>query len=105
MAEKTATIAMDNYSFESIAQLSAELYNRVQTQKDLEACRPPAGRVCSRGRRSSRQFKTDIDTYVVEVNFKAAAFIPGEDPRYYLDLPTTFKSRSGTDKKTNRHRA
>ena len=42
------------------------------------------------GRRNSPQFKTEFDTYVVEINFEAVAFIPGEDPRYYLDLPTTF---------------
>ena len=42
------------------------------------------------GRRNSPQFKTDVDTYVVEVNFEAVDFLPGEDPRYYLDLPTTF---------------
>jgi NTE family protein len=28
---------------------------------------------------------------VIEINFEAASQIPGEDPRYYLDLPTSFK--------------
>ena len=49
VAGKTATIAMDNYSFESIAQLRSELYSRVQTQEDLEAANQPAGTVLSRG--------------------------------------------------------
>ena len=89
VAEKTASIAMDNYSFESIAQLREELYSRVQTQKDLAAYRRLQEKY-DPGAPKPPQFKTDIDTYVVEVNFEAAAFIPGEDPRYYLDLPTTF---------------
>ena len=89
VAEKTATIAMDNYSFESITQLREELYSRVQTQKDLAECRRLLEKYAP-GAPKPPQFKTEVDTYVVEVNFEAAAFITGEDPRYYLDLPTTF---------------
>lgn len=28
---------------------------------------------------------------MIEINFEAAGQIPGEDPQYYLDLPTSFK--------------
>ena len=28
---------------------------------------------------------------MIEINFELAGQIPGEDPRYYLDLPTSFK--------------
>jgi NTE family protein len=90
VAEKTATIAMDNYSFESIDRFREELKARVQTQKDLEAANRRLARYCPQAPQFPA-FKTEVDTYVVEINFKAVALIPGEDPRYYLDLPTTFK--------------
>ncbi|MFI5330435.1 MAG: patatin-like phospholipase family protein [Desulfobaccales bacterium] len=87
VAGKTATIAMDNYSFESIAQLRSELYSRVQTQEDLEAANRRLEQYCPGAPKFAELKK--VDMYVVEINFKAAEFI-GENPRYYLDLPTTF---------------
>jgi NTE family protein len=90
VADKTATTAMDNYSFESIAQLREELYQRVQVQQDL-AERDRLLEQYAPGAPQPPRFKNDIDTYVVEVNFEAAAFLPGEDARYYLELPTTFR--------------
>ena len=83
VAGKTATIAMDNYSFESIAQFREELSNRVQTQMDLAAYRLLQEKYAP-GAPKPQQFKQDIDPYVVEVNFEAAAFLPGEDPRVIL---------------------
>ena len=86
VTEKTATIAMDNYSFESVEQLRSELYSRVQAQMDITAAN-------SRLEKCPGALKfyepKMVDMYVVEVNFKAAELV-GEDPRYYLDLPTTF---------------
>ncbi len=87
VAGKTATIAMDNYSFESIAQLRSEFYSRVQTQEDVAACNRRLAQY-SPGAPKFDELKK-VDMYVVEVNFKAAEFI-GENPRDYLDLPTTF---------------
>ncbi len=87
VAGKTATIAMDNYSFESIAQLRSELYSRVQTQEDLEAANRRLEEYCPGAPKFAEPKK--VEMYVVEINFKAAEFI-GENPRYYLDLPTTF---------------
>jgi len=90
VAAKTATIAMDNYSFESIDRTRATLYERVQNQKDVEACQRLLDKYCPGAPRLA-PFKAEVDTYVVEINFEAAALIPGEDPRDYLDLPTSFK--------------
>lgn len=89
VAEKTATTAMDNYSFESIDKVRSEFYARVQIQKDLEAANRRLEQYCPQAPKFP-PFKADVDTYVVEINFKAAALIPDEDPRYYLDLPTSF---------------
>jgi len=90
VAEKTATVAMDNYSFESVTKLRETLYARVQTQKDSEACSALLTQHCPKAPKIF-PFAADIDPYVVEINFEAVSQIPGEDPQYYLDLPTSFK--------------
>jgi NTE family protein len=89
VAEKTASTAMDNYSFESIEQVRSELKARVQNQKVLEAANQRLQQYCPQAPEFT-PFKAEVDTYVVEINFKAVALISGEDPHYYLDLPTNF---------------
>ena len=90
VAEKTATVAMDNYSYDSVTELREALYARVQTQKDEQACVALLSEYCPQAPKPI-PFAADIDPYVIEINFEAASQIPGEDPRYYLDLPTSFK--------------
>ncbi|MEE8536616.1 MAG: patatin-like phospholipase family protein, partial [Acidobacteriota bacterium] len=36
-------------------------------------------------------FENVIDPYIIEVNFENASDIEGEDPDYYLSLPTSFR--------------
>ena len=93
VAEKTATIAMDNYSYDSVTKLRQALYARVQTQKDEQACVDLISKYCPQAPKPI-PFAADIDPYVIEINFEAAALIPGENPRYYLNLPTSFKLSS-----------
>jgi NTE family protein len=90
VAEKTATVAMDNYSFDSVTKLREALYSRVQIQKDEQACTALLTEHCPRAPKPI-PFAADIDPYVIEINFEAAGRIPGEDPQYYLNLPTSFK--------------
>jgi NTE family protein len=90
VAEKTATVAMDNYSYDSVTKLREALYTRVQTQKDEQACITLLSNYCPDAHKPI-PFAAGIDPYVIEINFEAASQIPGEDPRYYLDLPTSFK--------------
>ena len=90
VAKKTATVAMDNYSHDSVTELREKLYARVQIQKDEKACVALLSRYCPQAP-GPVPFAADIDPYVIEINFEAAGQIPGEDPRYYLDLPTSFK--------------
>ncbi|MCK8600107.1 patatin-like phospholipase family protein [Desulfoferrobacter suflitae] len=90
VAEKTATVAMDNYSYDSVTELREALYRRVQTQKNDQACVALLSEYCPEAPKPIL-FPVDIDPYVIEINFEAADQIPGEDPRYYLDLPTSFK--------------
>lgn len=90
VAEKTATVAMDNYSHDSVTKLRDALYARVQIQKDTEACASLLAEQCPQARKPF-PFATEVDPYVIEINFEAAGQIPGEDPKYYLNLPTSFK--------------
>ena len=90
VAAKTATVAMDNYSQDSVARLREELYARVQTQKDEQACIDLLAQNCPAAPRPFA-LAAEVDPDVIEINFQAAALLPDEDPRYYLDLPTSFK--------------
>jgi NTE family protein len=90
VAAKTATVAMDNYSYDSVTGLREALYERVQTQKDEQACLDLLEKQCP-GTVTPIPFSAEVDPYVIEINFEAAGRISGEDPRYYLDLPTSFK--------------
>ena len=88
--EKTATIAMDNYSYDSVSKLREALYARVQVQKDDKAYAAALTKYCPQAPKSI-SFAADIDPYVIEINFEAVNQIPGENQRYYLDMPTSFK--------------
>jgi NTE family protein len=90
VAEKTATISLDNYSYESIAVLIEGLKQRVQAQSDLAACQQKLDQDCPDAP-PIPPFGKQIDPYLIEVNFAGAAEVEGEDPDYYLNLPTTFK--------------
>jgi NTE family protein len=90
VAKKTATISLDNYSFESIALMVESLKQRVQAQKDLAACQDILDRNCPNPP-SIPTFGKMIDPYIIEVNFAGATELEGEDPDYYLNLPTSFK--------------
>jgi NTE family protein len=90
VAEKTATVAMDNYSYDSVTDLREALYARVQTQKNDRACVALLSKYCPQAPKPI-PLAADIDPYVIEINLEATRQIPGEDPRYYLNLPTSFK--------------
>ena len=90
VAEKTATVAMDNYSYDSVTKLREALYKRVQTQEDHQACAALLSEYCPQAPKPV-PFAANVDPYVIEINFEAVSQIPGEDPRYYLDLPTSFR--------------
>lgn len=89
VAKKTGTTAMEYYSLESIDRLRSELYQRVQAQKNLDALQRHLQEYCPEAPKFPK-FKENVDFYFVEINFADVARLPGEDLRYYLDLPTTF---------------
>ena len=90
VATKTATISIDNYSIESITLMVESLRQRVQAQQDLTACQDILDQNCP-DPPDLPTFGKMIDPYIIEINFAGAAELEGEDPDYYLNLPTSYK--------------
>jgi NTE family protein len=86
VAVKTATIAMDNYSVETIETMKELRDNRVRAQRNITACWQRLAECPGAPRLPG--FAGDIEPYVVEINFEA---IPDPARRtYFLRLPTSF---------------
>lgn len=86
VAKKTATIALDNYSVESIEVMKELRESRVQAQNDLAACQRKLDQ-CP-GAPQLPTLPSAIDPYVIEVNFEA---IRDKGRReYFLGMPTSF---------------
>lgn len=86
VAVKTATIAMDNYSFESIEVMKELRDMRARAQRNIAACRQRLAACPSAPPLPG--LAAEIDPYVIEINFEAI-----DDPErrtYFLTLPTSF---------------
>jgi hypothetical protein len=83
---KTATIAMDNYSVETIEVMKELRDARVRAQRNIAACQLLLDR-CPNPPKLPRP-ASDIEPYVIEVNFES---IPDPERRkYFLTIPTSF---------------
>lgn len=85
VAFKTATIALDNYSFETIEFMRELATARKQTQMVLTACQQKLDQCPGQ---TLPKLAKSLDPYVIEVNFEALA--DPERSRYFLGLPTSF---------------
>lgn len=85
VAFKTATIALDNYSFETIEFMRSLASARKQAQMVVDACQKMLDK-CSG--QNVPKFAKAIDPYVIELNFEAIR--DPERRRYFLGLPTSF---------------
>ncbi|MCP9438979.1 MAG: patatin-like phospholipase family protein [Nitrospira sp.] len=90
VAAKTATIAMENYSVETIETMKELRLERVKAQKNLAACQKRLDQ-CP-GSTPLPTFATTIDPYVIEVNFEALRDPARRD--YFQSLPTSFSLTS-----------
>lgn len=86
VASKTATIAMENYSVETIETMKELRNERVKAQKNIAACQKRLDQ-CP-GAPPLPKFAADIDPYIIEVNFEALKRRDRRD--YFLSLPTSF---------------
>lgn len=86
VASKTATVAMEHYSVETVEAVKDLRDARVRAQKNITACQKKLDQ-CP-GTPQLPKFPTEIDPYVIEVDFEA---ISDPDRRtYFLSLPTSF---------------
>jgi NTE family protein len=86
VAVKTATIAMDNYSVETIEVMKELRDMRVRAQQNIAACRRLLAQCPNPPRVPG--LAADIEPYVIEINFEAIA--DAERRKYFLRLPTSF---------------
>ena len=86
VAFKTATISLDNYSFETVEFMRELRRERIQAEKNIAVCRERLDQCPGSPRLPA--FAAPLDPYVIEVNFEALT-----DPNrreYFLSLPTSF---------------
>ena len=86
VASKTATVAMEHYSVETVEAVKDLRDARRQAQKNIAACQKKLDQ-CPASPQLPK-FPAEIDPYVIEVDFEAIS-----DPdrrKYFLSLPTSF---------------
>ncbi len=86
VASKTATVAMEHYSMETIEAVKDLRDARRKAQNNIASCQKKLDQ-CP-GSPQLPKFASEIDPYVIEVDFEALS-----DPdkrKYFLSLPTSF---------------
>lgn len=86
VAFKTATVAMEHYSVETIEVMKELREERIKAQKSIDACQRKLDQ-CPNALRLPTMAK-EVDSYVIEVNFEAIQDV--DRKKYFLRLPTTF---------------
>ena len=91
VAYKTATISMDNYSFETIEVMRELAAEREKAQRTLNDCQDALKARCPAAPPLTPLAGGDLKSYVIELNFEAV-----KDPQErecFLALPTSFALR------------
>ena len=91
---KTATLSMDNYSFETVEMFKDVLDQRKKAQDSLNACQDLLDKKCSNRFQIPKLAGGDIKLYLVDLTFDNLP-LQSTDPEikdrsYYNELPTTF---------------
>ena len=88
-AFKTATVSMDNYTFESVEVFADLLNERVKAQQSIAGCQNLLDRHCRGSYKIPPLAGGNLKLYIVDLAFDNLA-----DPKlrnYFNDLPTSFK--------------
>jgi NTE family protein len=91
---KTATLSLDNYSFETVEMFREFTAQRIQDQASLKACQERINKNCSNKFKIPPLAGGEMKLYVADLTFDniplkpAAPGIKGRN--YYNELPTTF---------------
>ena len=86
VAVKTATVAMEHYSMETIEAVKDLRDARSKAQKNIAACQKKLDQ-CP-GSPQLPKLSAEIDPYVIEVDFEAISDFGKRN--YFLSLPTSF---------------
>lgn len=92
VAYKTATVSMDNYSFETVQVTKDLLLESEKSRKTLEACQDVIDRHCAGG------YELPSLGHSYDVHFVDLNFLKVKDPELrdrLLSLPTTFSLKPG----------
>lgn len=81
---KTATVSMENLSFDTLDYAVSRQVEREQAQTNIRACSQALAQC---GAPPIRGFAREIRTCFVEIDFEA---LPSPDREWFLGLPTTF---------------
>ena len=96
-AYKTATVSMDNYSFESVEGFTDLLNERIKAQQCIEGCQQLLNRHSQDGHKIPPLAGGNLKLYVVDLAFDNLADPQQRD--YFNNLPTSFKlSKEQVDK-------
>jgi NTE family protein len=87
VAYKTATVSMDNYSFETMQMTRDLLFASEKARQDVEACQRMVDRFCGAGH-IVPPLAVEFHAYVIEINFLRVRDPQRRDK--LLSLPTTF---------------
>jgi len=86
VASKTATVAMEHYSVETVEAVKDLRDARRKAQKNITACQKKLDQ-CP-GSTQLPKFLAEIEPYVIEVDFEALSDL--DKRNYFLSLPTSF---------------
>jgi len=88
VAMKTATVSMDNYSFETVEAIKRLFEERVQAQMNIEGCQKKLDEQCKNGYTLPPIAGGDMKLYVVDISLDNLP--DGEEKTYLKELPTSF---------------
>jgi len=88
VAMKTATVSMDNYSFETVESIKQIFSDRVQAQMNIDGCQKKLDEHCKDGYTLPQLAGGSMKLYVVDISFDNLA--DDAEKTFLKHLPTSF---------------
>ncbi|RJQ39029.1 MAG: patatin-like phospholipase family protein [Nitrospiraceae bacterium] len=88
VALKTATVSMDNYSFETVESIKKMFADRIGAQMNLDGCQQKLDEHCKDGYKLPALAGGKMKLYVVDISFDNLS--DNDEKNFLKHLPTTF---------------
>ena len=88
VAMKTATVSMDNYSFETVESIRKLFIDRIQAQMNIEGCQRKLDEHCKDGYKLPLLAGGGMKLYVADISFDNLA--DAQERTFLKNLPTSF---------------